>query len=116
MSLHRPAIGSDDGGVQMHGLEIEVLVTLGNDGVQPADFGGEAKGPLDPTDHAGPQLFAILNHEERRVRQATDDTVGTVDDQFTAGVLQVGEKSGIGMRSDGIVVEGRNAVFVTFQS
>jgi hypothetical protein len=71
----------------MHGLKIFVFVTIGNGGIQSANLGSESIHAGSAANNSRPQLLAILHHEYAVIRQATDDAVGTVDNQLPAGLL-----------------------------
>ena len=81
-NLHPSPARPHDGSVQVHGLEVKGFVTVRNDGIKAAYFRGEHEGPVKAADDAGPEFFTVLNHEEGLVGKASDDTIGTVDDQI----------------------------------
>ena len=91
------AVGTENNGVQMHGLKILAFVTIRDDGIETADLGTHGQQPIAATNNSGPQFFAILDHEERIVGKAANDAVGTVYDQMATGLFEVFEKKGIGV-------------------
>jgi hypothetical protein len=83
------AIRTDDGRIQMHGLKIFVFVSSGYGGIQATYFRRICVHTGLTADNAGPELLTILHHKQAVIRQAADHTVGSVNDQLPAGLLQV---------------------------
>jgi hypothetical protein len=73
----------------MHGLKIFAFITHRDGGIQTADFRRKRIHTGFTANHPRSKLFAILNHENTVVRQATDHAIGPVNDQGPAGMLQV---------------------------
>ena len=73
----------------MHGLKILAFVTLRDGSVQATDFGRKGKHTGFATHHSRSKFFAILHHKDAMVGQATDDAIGSVDDQLPARLLKI---------------------------
>jgi hypothetical protein len=100
----------------MHGLKILTFIAVRNGGIHAAYFRGKRPAAGTAAHHAGPQLLAVLHHEQAVVGQASDDTIGPVDDQAAAGLFKLLEQGCVGVFFQVIILQRGDDVFVGFEA
>ena len=73
----------------MHRLKVFVFIAIGYSGIQAANFRSKSVDSWFSANHPRPELLTILHHKDTVIRQATNDAIGTIDNQLSAGLLQI---------------------------
>ena len=87
----------DNRSIQIHRLKVPASIPVGDGDIEAAHFRGNGVQTGPASHHRRPQFLAVLDDEERLVRKTADDTIGPVDDQPTAGMLEMSQKRSVRM-------------------
>ena len=105
--LYLLTVGGNDHGVQVHRLKIQAFVPVGDGGVQAAHLGGKGIHSWSAPCYARSEFLPVLHHEKGFIGKAPDNTVGAVDDEFPAGMLEMPEKIAVGMMTQILILQRR---------
>jgi hypothetical protein len=102
----------DDGGVQVHRLQVPAPVPVWNCRIQTAHLRTQGIKARPSSHNAGPQLLPVLRHEKGLVGKASDDAVWAIDDQASTGVFEMFQEISVWMVLDIFVFKRCDDMFV----